>query len=306
MIPLADFAVRLFNTPLALDERAADTLAQVINGAIHAIAHARSIERREAAEPAPLPSFAGSLTDRVGKMFDDKSRTMFDRVDGVPLAVIGIEGSLVHKGPFAGYFGRTSYEFLNAANMRAAKAFRRGEIKGIVYEVDSFGGEVSGAFEAAEIMRSISAEIPTMAILTDHALSAGYLLASAARAIVIPATGQAGSIGVVTMHVDISKMLSDVGVKVTPLSAGKLKTQGNMFEPLDEAARASIVGKLEASRKIFADAVGRHRGTRLSAEQALETEAGYFGGREAVDTGLVDEVAHPSDALAEFARAIGR
>jgi len=45
--------------------------------------------------------------------------------------------------------------------------------KGVVFEVDSFGGE----------------------LLTDHTLSAAYLLASAARQIIIPEYGRAGSIG---------------------------------------------------------------------------------------------------------------
>jgi hypothetical protein len=45
--------------------------------------------------------------------------------------------------------------------------------KGVVFEVDSFGDE----------------------LLTNHTLSAAYLLASAARQMIIPEHGRAGSIG---------------------------------------------------------------------------------------------------------------
>jgi transposase len=65
-----------------------------------------------------------------------------------------------------------------------------------VFEVDSLGGELAGAFETADLIARLSAEKPTLAILTDHALSAGYLLASAARQIIMPEHGRAGSIGV--------------------------------------------------------------------------------------------------------------
>ena len=67
--------------------------------------------------------------------------------------------------------------------------------KGVVFEVDSFGGELAGAFETTDLIARLSAEKPTLAILTDHTLSAAYLLASAARQIIIPEYGRAGSIG---------------------------------------------------------------------------------------------------------------
>ena len=109
-------------------------------------------------------------------------------VDGI--ALIPIEGTLVHKGAYVGaYSGRTSYEGLQAQVLRA---MRNPAIKGVVFEVDSFAGELAGAFETADLIARLSTEKPTLAILTDHALSAGYLLASAARQIIIQNTGAPG------------------------------------------------------------------------------------------------------------------
>jgi ClpP class serine protease len=115
-------------------------------------------------------------------MLDDSGRPPFAIIDGV--ALIPIEGTLVHKGAYVGaYSGTTSYEGLQAQVLRA---MRNPAVKGVVFEVDSFGGELAGAFETADLIARLSAEKPTLAILTDHALSAGYLLASAARQIIIP------------------------------------------------------------------------------------------------------------------------
>ena len=160
----------------------------------------------------------------------------------------------MHKGAYVGaYSGTTSYEGLQAQVLRA---MRNPAVKGVVFEVDSFGGELAGAFETADLIARLSAEKPTLAILTDHALSAGYLLASAARQIIIPEHGRAGSIGVVTLHVDLSAALEQRGIKVTVLRAGAQKMAANPFEPLADDTIQRLLSDLEAARKTFAESVG--------------------------------------------------
>jgi hypothetical protein len=104
-----------------------------------------------------------------------------------------------------------------------------------------------------ELFGRFSAEKPTLAILTDHALSAGYLLASAARQIIIPEHGRAGSIGVVTLHADLSAALEQRGTKVTVLRAGTQKMSANPFEPLAGDTIQRLLADLEASRNTFAE-----------------------------------------------------
>jgi ClpP class serine protease len=84
---------------------------------------------------------AGRIGDKVGRMLDDSGRQPFAIIDGI--ALISIEGTLVHKGAYVGpYSGRTSYEGLQAQVLRA---MRNPAVKGVVFEVDSFGGELAGA-----------------------------------------------------------------------------------------------------------------------------------------------------------------
>jgi ClpP class serine protease len=79
--------------------------------------------------------------------------------------------------------------------------------KGVVFAVDSFGGELAGAFKKTDLIARLSVDKSTLAILADHTLSAAYLLASAAWQIIIPEHGRAGSIGVGTLHTDFSAAL---------------------------------------------------------------------------------------------------
>ena len=99
----------------------------------------------------------------------------------------------------------------------------------------------------------------------------------------MPEMGQAGSIGCVMLHADYSRKLANDGVAVTVLSSGAHKASGNPFEPLPPAVAAGIRTALDRGRDLFAEAVGRYRGKRLTKEKALATEAAVYLGREAVD-----------------------
>ncbi|WP_319568369.1 S49 family peptidase [Cohaesibacter marisflavi] len=245
---------------------------------------------------------AGLLVDRQGHRMERDGRLPFDMVNGV--AVIPIEGTLVHKGAFIGQSsGETSYQGIQTQINLAAKSR---EVKAVVFEMDSYGGQVAGAFQTAEMIRRLSAMKPTMAILTDFAYSAGYLLGSQARKMVMPQHGGAGSIGVITMHADFSRQIEEMGVSVTILAAGEQKAKGNPYEPLDDAYVAATRQELEGMRQSFAEAVSLGRQGRISKADALKTEAGCFDGKEAKRLGLVDAVGNPIDAFAEFVAAVNR
>lgn len=302
MILRPELAARVFNTPLLMHPGKLDAALAGIGGRIVE----GGVVLEDVGEPIDHVAFengrplAGRIGDKVGRTFDDSGKQPFAIVDGI--ALIPVEGTLVHKGAYVGaYSGRTSYEGLQAQVLRA---MRNPAIKAAVFEVDSFGGELAGAFETADMIARLSAAKPTLAILTDHALSAGYLLASAARQIVMPEHGRAGSIGVVTLHADWSKALEQQGVKVTVLRAGARKMAGNPFEALADDVAQRIVGDLEAARTTFADSVGRYRGSRLPAQAALATEAQDYRGRDAVALGLTDATGHALEAFDGFVRAI--
>lgn len=291
---LPHIASRLFNEPLMVAE---DKLTAILLGL-----GARVVEGGLILANAP----SGGLADpAMGKLGDPTGRTFagnrpYHVVNGI--AVLGVEGTLVHKGAYVGQSsGQTSHQGLQ---VQAVRALADPEIKGAVYEVDSFGGQVAGAFEAAESLRALSKAKPTMAILTDFALSCGYLMASTARQVIIPPRGAAGSIGVISVHADFSKKLEQDGIKVTLITAGKNKADGHPAVPLAEHVYEAAKVRNEAVRQTFAATVAAYRGSRLTKAAALATEAAVFHGPEAVAAGLVDAVADPHQAFAAFSRAV--
>lgn len=298
-------AARIFDTPLMIDARKAHAILLGLGGRIIEGGVVVSGEELvdHVAFAAGRPSM-GRLGDPLGSRIaaDGAADRVLFKIGST--AVIPVEGTLVHKGKYLGASsGNTSYEGLQT---RIAAARSDPGVKGVAFEIDSFGGEVAGAFDTAAMIARLSSEKPTLAILTDNALSAAYLLASAARQVVIPETGFAGSIGVVTLHADLSKKLENEGVKVTVISSGAHKAAGHPALPLAPEAQARVQAHVDAARDLFADAVGRFRGTRLDKRAALATEALDYRGADAVAAGLADGVMYPNAAFEAFVSAINR
>ncbi|MCB1462128.1 MAG: S49 family peptidase [Nitratireductor sp.] len=243
---------------------------------------------------------AGVIGDRLGRAYDRAGYPPFDMIGNV--AIIPVEGTLVQKGAWLGSSsGETSYQGLN---VQIARARSREDVKGVVFEIDSFGGQGNGVFETAENLRQLSKEKPTLAILTDYAYSAGYALACNARAIAIPEFGGAGSIGVVMMHADFSGKLGQDGVAITFVYSGAHKVDGHPFLPLPEETKARWQAGVDAMRDRFAQVVGLGRGKRFTKAAALKTEALDYDAADALKLGLVDEIAKPQDVFADFLKQI--
>lgn len=298
MMHHAQIAQRAFNTPLMVDPAKAlaflSGLGPRITGQDITFAgvDTDTVDPPSAAQPARA-SLLG--TDLIQRHQLDGSQPCAI-IDGI--AVIEIAGTLVHRGAWIGQSsGLTSYEGI-AAQLQAALADPA--VRAIALDIDSFGGEVAGAFDLADRIRAARAQKPVQAFVAEHALSAGYALASQADRIILPRTGAVGSIGVVTLHTDMSGALDQKGIAVTLIHAGIHKIDANPYRPLPEAVHDQMQRELEVVRFLFAETVAAGRGDRLSQNAALATEAAVFRGADAIAAGLADELADPITSFRAF------
>lgn len=301
MMHHAQIAQRAFNTPLMVDPAKAMAFLSGLGPRItgQEISFARIDLPQGAIEQAALPARASLFGNEIVQRHQRNGSQPFTMIDGI--AVIEIAGTLVHRGAWIGQSsGLTSYEGI-AAQLQAALADPG--VRGIALDIDSFGGEVAGAFDLADRIRAARAQKPVHAFVAEHALSAGYVLASQADRIVLPRTGAVGSIGVVSLHTDMSGALDQKGIAVTLIHAGAHKVDANPYQPLPEAVHDQMQRELEVVRFLFAETVAAGRGDRLTQVAALATEAAVFRGTEAVAAGLADEVTDPVTAFRAFAAA---
>ncbi len=136
---------------------------------------------------------------------------------------------------------------------------------------------------------------PMWAVLDECAFSAAYAIASAADTITIPRTGGAGSIGVITLHTDMSRAIDAAGLTVSIITHGSRKAEGTELQPLDPDARARIQADINTLGDLFINTVARNRA--LPADALREMQAGTFMGDQAVAAGLADFVAAPDIAV---------
>lgn len=277
---LARIAARLFNTPLLVLPDTAETIASNLAGRL-------GIEPMQAPDPKAL-SF-GAKSD------EEAERKPYKVQDGI--AVIPVRGELVNRGSWMDAFsGLTAYETLSSS-LRAAEA--DGSVRGIVLDIDSGGGEASGAMETAAVVRAVSKNKRVVAFVNACACSAAYAIAAGASQIVVVPSAIVGSIGVVWLHMDYSKALEEAGVKPTFLFKGAFKKDGNQLEPLDPAAKKRIGSMISSYYDLFVESVGAHR-KKLGEAGARETEAGIFVGQAALDANLADDIGTMADVLESF------
>lgn len=220
--------------------------------------------------------------------------------DGI--ALVAVHGTMVARGDYMDAdSGLTGYNLV-AANLTRAAADPA--VRGIMLDVDTYGGEGNGCDACADLVRRVGEAKPVWARVADHAYSAGYWIASQAHRVVLTPTGGAGSIGVVILHADFSRNLDAAGITVTLIHAGQHKVDGNPYEPLPDAVRDELQAETEALRARFAERVAAARGLDVAA--VLGTEARTYLADAAVALGLADAVMQPLDALAEFAAELGK
>jgi signal peptide peptidase SppA len=223
--------------------------------------------------------------------FEWEERLNYDICDGV--AVIPIHGLLMKSaGFFSSFLGAASYELIEKA---IHVALEDSEVKSILLDIDSPGGEVSGLFDLVDFIYESREAKPIYAIANDHAFSAAYAIASAASKIFVNRTSGVGSIGVIATHVDISEMDKKEGIKYTTIFAGDRKNDLSPHEPLSDEAISDLQKEVDRLHKMFVDLVARNR--NISTAQVRATQAAMYFGADSVSLGLADEVANFNKCL---------
>ena len=228
-----------------------------------------------------------SLTPMTPKAEEAPMPRLLSKVGDV--GVITIYGPLVNDdSPWNKYDGLTGFPEIRDALVHAANDT---SIKGIVLDINSGGGAVSGVSDTAELIDKIDAGIKPIHAFSDGGImSAAYWLGSSARTLEIGKVTEAGSLGVLTVHSERSKMLANAGINVTVMRAGEFKALGNPYEALSEPAKKEIQGQLDFMYTMFINHVAVARGVSYPVADQKMGQGRVFIGSEAVDVGLADSV----------------
>lgn len=216
---------------------------------------------------------------------------------GAGIAVIPISGTLINRfGQTWGFV--TGYNFIRS---QFALALADEDVNTIVFDLNSSGGQVAGCFELAEDIFKSRGKKAIIGVIDSNCHSACYALASSCDKLISTQSGNIGSIGVLAMHVDYSKMLDEDGITITFIHSGAHKTDGNPYEPLPDAVKQDIQKDLDRSWADFINLVSRNRS--ISKESVRMMEARSFRAEDAITNGLIDEIGTPSSVIKNLAGA---
>lgn len=216
----------------------------------------------------------------------------FAYADGV--AIIPIHGLLVNRFSWSWSF-ITGYNFVRA---QLDAAMNDPDVKLIVFDVNSCGGEAAGCFELCDDIFVASKSKNIIAVVDSNCYSGAYAIAAATNKIYVTPSGGAGSIGVYTMHINVSGMLKQAGIEVKLIQAGTHKTDGNPYESLPKDVQETIQANVESTRTVFVDSVARYRS--MDAKVIRDTEGRSYRADQALTLGLIDAVQPPAKALQAY------
>lgn len=223
-----------------------------------------------------------------------EQRKPFAFAQGV--AIIPVHGTLINRFAYSwGYV--TGYNFIR---QQTSLAGQDPDVKAIIFDINSYGGEAAGCFECAADIKSLANGKPTMSSVDSNAYSGGYAIASGTDRISVTPSGGVGSIGVVVTHVSYEKMLDEAGIKVTFIHAGEHKVDGNPYEDLSASVRADIQKNVDATYAQFVSLVYSGRKKKMTEKAIRDTEARTYRAEDALSLGLIDAIAAPTEAMRAF------
>ena len=123
------------------------------------------------------------------------------------------------------------------------------------------------------------------AYVDELAASAAYAIACVADEIVIPPSGIAGSVGVISTMCDVSRANEAAGVTFVTLTSGARKADGHVNTPISDDAIAAEQERVDDLAGQFFRIVKESRGI-----DAKPLEANIYMGMYAVEAGLADVV----------------
>jgi len=182
------------------------------------------------------------------------------------------------------------------------KANKDEKIKGILIEIDSYGGSPVGG---EEIMRAFKySKKPVVAYIRDIGASSAYLAATGAQTVFASKLSDVGSIGITYSYLDYSEKNQKDGVKFIELNSGKFKDTGNPDKSLSQEEIALYRRDIVIAKDYFVQMVAENRKLSI-AEVSKLADGSTLMGDAALKAGLIDKIGSYYDAKEFIKEKIG-
>lgn len=183
------------------------------------------------------------------------------------------------------------------------------EIRGIILEIDSPGGDVTACDEIHHALREFKTRDQgrvIVAIFYDLAASGGYYVACGADYIIAQPTTVTGSIGVLISAINFRELGQKIGVHGVTIKSGPNKDLLNPLGEMTPVQRAMLQEIVDTLHLRFISLVAE--GRKLTVDQVRDLADGrIFSATRALEARLVDSaVGYWPDAVTKTRELLGQ
>jgi capsid assembly protease len=166
------------------------------------------------------------------------------------------------------------------------------QVKAILFDFDTPGGEVNGIAELASIIFAARGKKPIWAYVGDLCASAGYWLAVACDQIIMHRTARVGSIGIMA----IANIAKNPNQK-----RFTSKYAVNKNAPADTSKGESLIqAEIDTAETMFIDDVASMRGVTVDTVNEKFGQGGLLYAADAIAVGMADRLGSFEDILMEL------
>lgn len=239
----------------------------------------------------------GTLTPNALEQADgrplDETRTTTIR-DGV--ALVPVNGPLVARASWLDEMcGATSYSTIVKD---VSAALDNPEVRAIVLQIASPGGQVHGCGEAAKLLAEARGRKPLLAFVEGDACSAAYWLASACDEVIAAESAVLGCLGVQVAYLDDQRWLEQNGLREVIITSSQ--TPAKNRAPTDDAGVQAYQQLVDDLATVFLDQVAANRGVSRADVDARFGQGAVLVGARAVRAGLADRLSTYEQLHAEL------
>ena len=200
------------------------------------------------------------------------------------IAVIKVDGPLSYRSSMDSiWWDEDTYDSIERA---FSKCLSNDNIKGVIFDINSPGGEVNGCADIADKIFNARGSKPYGIVARTGGMmcSAAYWLGSSCEKVFTASNGTLGSIGVLCAFTKFKESILETTVVTSDLSPDKNP------DPADSEGLALIKKELNDLAEVFIAGVARNRATTVEDVKMNFGKGGVFIGEKAVAANLADGV----------------
>lgn len=171
-------------------------------------------------------------------------------------------------------------------------------IKALVLKINSPGGTVTSSDIIYHEIRKFREEkkIPVYAWVVDMAASGGYYISLAADKIIAHPTSITGSIGVITVKVNLKGLMDKVGVDWEIIKSGDKKDFLSPFRAITDEERQLFQETIDDFYNRFVKTIAENRKGLDESDVRSLADGRVFTSAQAIEKKLIDQIAYRDEA----------